>query len=785
MIVEENMLQAKMLQLLEFDKIKKQLERFAETSIGKEKIEKLTPLFDYDRVAYALTETDEAMSAIRLKGEPTFGGIRDIREKIKRAKIGSMLHAEEFIEIATTIFGARRVKKYMESLQEEEMNLPILMELSSLIQPCYELESEINRCIDQGGNVSDEASPELKSIRKQIKNYESQIREKLEQMLRTNQHKLSDVLITIRNDRYVIPVKSEYRASFGGIVHDQSASGQTVFIEPQAVVFINNQLREAHNKEKQEVEKILRKLSERVAANSEELLTNVNQLAILDFIFAKARYAIHLNATKPKLNNHSYLRFLNARHPLIPSDHVVPISVQLGNDYQTMVITGPNTGGKTVTLKTIGLLSLMVQAGLFIPVDEGSEATIFEHVFADIGDEQSIEQSLSTFSSHMTNIVSILNQLTEKSLVLFDELGAGTDPEEGAALAIAILDHVHRIGACCVATTHYSELKAYAYNREGVINASVEFDVETLKPTYKLLIGVPGRSNAFEISKRLGLHEEIIDDARRQISTETNRVENMIIQIEKLKKQAEKEFEEAKKLREIAREEKQIYEKQKQALENEKERILSEAEQKANEALEKAKREAETIIKELREYKTSGVKEHVLIDAKKRLEETLPQLTESKQTEYATSGEKFYAGDEVELTHLSQKGIIVEEINEHEYLVQVGIMKINVKANQLKKIKEKKQIENMIVNVKSSKPVVKTELDLRGKRYEDAKVEVDHYLDDAILAGYSQVSIIHGKGTGALRKGVHEWLQLHPHVKSFRLGREGEGGLGVTIVNLK
>jgi len=779
------MLQAKMLRLLEFDKIRKQLEPHAETNLGKEQVEQLAPYYQYDQVAYALAETDEALTAIRLKGEPSFAGIRDIRNQIKRATIGSILHADEFVDIAATITGARRIKKYLEAVQAEKNELPILLKHSSLIQPCHELEAEINRCIDRNGNVLDDASPELRNIRRKMKSYESQIREKLEQIVRTNIHKLSDAIITIRNDRYVIPVKAEHQASFGGIVHDESASGQTVFIEPNAVVSINNQLREAQNKEKQEIEKILRKLTDQVAQQSDVLLANVEQLAALDFMFAKARYARHIQATKPKLNTSSILRFVNARHPLISPEKVVPISVQLGDGFRTMVITGPNTGGKTVTLKTIGLLTLMVQAGLFIPVDDGSEAAVFEQVFADIGDEQSIEQSLSTFSSHMTNIVAILNEMTENSLVLFDELGAGTDPEEGAALAIAILDHIHRIGACCVATTHYSELKAYAYNREGVINASVEFDVETLQPTYRLLIGVPGRSNAFEISKRLGLDSDIIEDAKRHISTETNRVENMIIQLEALKKQAEKELEEAKKQRESAEQEKQFYEKEKQTLEREKERILKAAEVKASEAVEKAKREAEEIIQELRQYKETGVKEHVLIDAKKRLEESLPELTKSTPIEYAANSEMFSVGDEVELVHLSQKGTIVEAISEDEYLVQVGIMKINAKAHQLKKLKAKSQPEQFIVTVKSSKAAVKTELDLRGKRYEDAKIEVERYLDDAILAGYSQVTIIHGKGTGALRKGVHEWLKTHPHVKSFRLGREGEGGLGVTVVDLK
>lgn len=785
------MLQKKMLHLLEFDKIKEQLQECAATTIGKEKASELLPFHHFEQVAHAQAETDEALTIFRLKGEAPFGGIRDIRATVKRAVIGGMLNEDELVEVETTLHGGRRLKKFIEAMQDDdEVDLPILIEHCARIEPCTELEKEISRCIDRDGRVSDEASPELKLIRKQLRSYEARIRERLEQMIRSsdNQKKLSDSIVTIRNERYVIPVKQEYRASFGGIVHDQSASGQTLFIEPHAIVAINNQLREAQGKERLEIEKVLTALSEKVAAFSDVLLTNVEELAMLDFIFAKAHYAKKQNATKPKLNQYRYLRFVSARHPLIPSEEVVPISLELGGSYETIVITGPNTGGKTVTLKTIGLLTLMVQAGLHIPVAEGSEATVFEHIFADIGDEQSIEQSLSTFSSHMTNIVSILDNINEQSLVLFDELGAGTDPEEGAALAIAILDHVYRIGARCVATTHYSELKAYAYNREGIINASVEFNVETLKPTYKLLVGVPGRSNAFEISKKLGLQTNIIDAAKAQVSSETTRVDNMIIELEKTKNEAERELEEAKRIRDKAALQKQQYEAERQTFENEKERMLKEAEFKAKEAVESAKKEAETIIKELREYKTSGVKEHQLIEARKRLEDASPQLVGQKQDEHnkQTKREKFVTGDEVELTHLAQKGSIVERINDDEYLVQVGIMKVNVKAEQLKKIiPPKQQAERSFIAVKGNKPVVKTELDLRGKRYEDAQIEVDRYLDDAVLAGYSKVSIIHGKGTGALRKGVHELLQRHPNVKSTRLGREGEGGLGVTVVELK
>lgn len=777
-----------MLHLLEFDKIKEQLQACAVTTIGKEKANELVPFYQFEQVAHAQSETDEALTVLRLKGQVSLGGIRDIRSSVKRATIGGILDEDELVDIETTLRGGRRLKKFIETMREDEVDLPILFEHCARIEPCFELEKEITRCIDRDGRVADEASPALHLIRKQLRSYEARIRERLEQIIRSseNQKRLSDSIVTIRNERYVIPVKQEYRASFGGIVHDQSASGQTLFIEPHAVVSINNQLREAQTKERQEVEKILSELSEKVAVHSEALLTNVEELAMLDFIFAKALYAKQEKATKPKLNEKQILRFHSARHPLIPREEVVPISVELGDEYETIVITGPNTGGKTVTLKTIGLLTLMVQAGLHIPVEEGSEAAVFEHVFADIGDEQSIEQSLSTFSSHMTNIVSILKDINARSLVLFDELGAGTDPEEGAALAIAILDYVYRIGARCVATTHYSELKAYAYNREGVINASVEFDVETLQPTYKLLIGVPGRSNAFDISKRLGLSTEIIEAAKQQISSDATRVDNMIVELEKTKHEAEDQLAEAKQIREQAQLEKHQYEKERQAFENAKERLLKEAELQAKEALEIAKKEAEAIIKELREYKQSGVKEHQLIEARKRLEEATPDFIDEKQVEQKDqTEEKLAIGDEVELTHLLQRGSIVEKLNDDEYLVQVGMLKVNVKASQLKKLAKQKQQERSFTSIKNEKPMVKTELDLRGKRYEDAQIEVDRYLDDVVLAGYSKVSIIHGKGTGALRKGVHKLLEKHPNVKSIRLGREGEGGLGVTVVEIK
>ncbi|PWA12300.1 endonuclease MutS2 [Pueribacillus theae] len=782
-------MQKKMLRLLEFNKIKERLTEHAATSLGKELAMELEPCTDFGAAVKAQEETDEAMTAIRLKGSAPFGGIRNIRAAVKRAEIGGMLNTEELLDVSSTIYGGKQLKRFIESFEENEVNLSMLSGLAEEIIPAGELEAEIKRCIDSDGQVLDSATPGLRTIRQQLRSYEARIREKLETIVRSssNQKMLSDAIVTIRNERYVIPVKQEYRSAFGGIIHDQSSSGATLFIEPESVVMINNQLREAKGKERQEVEKILTALSNEVASFSDPLLSNLEVLAKLDFIFAKALYGKTLHATKPKLNENGYLNFKNARHPLIPKEDVVPITVELGKAYDSIVITGPNTGGKTVTLKTIGLLTIMAQSGLQLPVEEGSEASIFEHVFADIGDEQSIEQNLSTFSSHMTNIISILDKVNFKSLVLFDELGAGTDPQEGAALAISILDYVKDRGARVVATTHYSELKAYAYNREGVINASVEFNVETLKPTYKLLIGIPGRSNAFEISKRLGLNEKIIEHAKQQISSDTKRVDKMITSLEETKKQAEMEYEEAKILRQEAEKLRSEYEKQKETHELERDRILLEAEEQAKQAVESAMKEAEAIIKELRSYKVSGVKEHQLIDAKKRLEEAAPHLTDRKEKskKQKENHQQLSPGDEVEVTHLSQKGYIVEKINEQEYLVQIGIMKVNVNAGNLKKVKTKETANRTFVSVKGNGSTVKTELDLRGKRYEDAKIEVDRYLDDAVLAGYSKVNIIHGKGTGALRKGVQEILKKHPNVKGIRMGGAGEGGSGVTVVDLK
>ncbi|WP_028982757.1 endonuclease MutS2 [Sporolactobacillus terrae] len=778
------------LSILDYKKIKQQLMRHTASSLGKGLIHALTPSGELDKVIEMQEATDEGATVLRLKGSVPFGGITDVRPALKRSKIGGLLQARELIDLADTIRGARLMKKFILNLiEDQELELPILQECTETIDPPGELERKIRRAIDDQGAVMDSASPALRHIRGQIRTCDSRVKQKLENIVRSSGKMLSETIITIRNDRQVIPVKQQYRASFGGIVHDQSASGATLFIEPQAIVDLNNQLSEARAKERHEIERILRALSEETSEYAEVMLENIEVLAQLDFIFAKAGYAHEIKATRPKLNDQGIIRLKKARHPLIDRQRVVPIDVLFDEHTHALIITGPNTGGKTVSLKTTGLLTLMAQSGLQIPVDEGSEASVFREVFADIGDEQSIEQSLSTFSSHMTNIVAILKRVDFNSLVLFDELGAGTDPQEGAALSMSILDAVYGKGATIVCTTHYSELKAYAYERQGVMNASVEFDVGTLSPTYRLLLGVPGRSNAFEISRKLGLPAEIIAGAKLQISTETNQVDKMIASLEQNRKTAEREEERARKLKlEVEAREADLTKKLNE-LERSKEEILNKAREKAERALSGARREAEEIIEELRNYQHSGnVKEHQLIDAKTKLTHALDSLQPKDSDQVKKPEQKldrsFHPGDTVKIISFGQEGYIVSKISDQDYLVQAGILKMNVKANDLKRIKEKKQAKP-VVNVRTAAQTVRPELDLRGERYEDAMRRVEKYLDEAMLAGYARVSIIHGKGTGALRKGVSKLIDRHPRVKNARLGSQGEGGSGVTVVEFK
>ncbi|MFT8391826.1 MAG: endonuclease MutS2 [Sporolactobacillus sp.] len=778
------------LHALEYQKVKQQLMAYTASSLGKSRIEGLEPASDLPTVRARQEATDEGATVLRLGGSLPFGGISDNRQSLKRAKIGGILMARELIDLADTIRGIRLIKNFIMNLKEDKaLTLPILTALIDPMEAPGTLERQIRSAIDDQGGVMDSASPALRHIRGQIRTCDSRVKQKLESIVHANGKMLSEALITIRNDRQVIPVKQEYRAAFGGIVHDQSASGATLFIEPQSIVELNNQLSEAHAKERHEVERILRELSAETAAYADGLLDAVERLADLDFIAAKAAYAHQMKATRPALNDAGLIRLKKARHPLIDAQKVVAIDVIFDTETHALIITGPNTGGKTVSLKTTGLLALMAQSGLQLPVEEGSEISVFREIFADIGDEQSIEQSLSTFSSHMTNIVSILKNIDAQSLVLFDELGAGTDPQEGAALSIAILDAAYGRGATIICTTHYSELKAYAYERAGVMNASVEFDVATLSPTYRLLLGIPGRSNAFEISRKLGLSANIIDDARRQISHETNQIDKMIASLEQNRKLAEQEAEEARRLKREAEEQEAELARKLASLEKNQDKILQDARDKAAQALKTARAEADEIIAELRGYRDrGGVKEHQLIDAKTKLSHALDALNEQNKINTVSARQTivkgFKPGDAVKIISFGQNGYIVEKINDDEYLVQAGILKMNVKSADLKRVTEEKTVRP-VVNVRTANQTVRPELDLRGERYEDAMHKVEKYLDEAMLAGYPRVSIIHGKGTGALRKGVTKLFEKNARIQSFRLGSEGEGGSGVTVVSFK
>ncbi|EJL47713.1 endonuclease MutS2 [Brevibacillus agri] len=785
-------MEQRVLKTLEYDKIIALLVDKASCTYGKEKAAELTPFVRLDEVKIAQQGTEEAATVLRLKGSAPLGGIRDIRGSVQRARLNAMLAPMELLDIASTVMAGRRLKTFLLDMCEDH-EMPLIKQQAERIEGLRELEMEIRRCIDENGDVMDSASMELRQVRQEIRQVESRIREKLDQMTRSSSYQkmLMENIVTIRGDRFVIPVKQEYRHVFGGIVHDQSASGATLFIEPEVIVSMNNKLRELRLREEREVERILYLLTEQVAFAVDALVENVDALTELDFMFAKAQLAWSMKAVCPKLNDRGYLNMKKARHPLIPREVVVPVDVELGGEYQAIVVTGPNTGGKTVSLKTIGLLSLMAMAGLHIPAEEESEMTVFSSVFADIGDEQSIEQSLSTFSSHMKNIISILEKMDAKSLVLFDELGAGTDPTEGAALAMSIIDHVIDSGARLVATTHYSELKAYAYDRPEVINASVEFDVQTLRPTYRLLVGVPGRSNAFAIARRLGLPEAIIEVARGSISEEDNQVESMIASLERNRKSAEADRLAAAAARKEAEELRRQLEEERARFAEEKNKLMERAEDEARIAVQLAKEEAETIIRELREMRDEGVeiKEHRLIDAKKRLGNAVLELEKEKvkKPAKAVRATQIKVGDEVMVTSFGQKGTVLEKVNNDEFLVQIGIMKMKVRREDMNvqnSITQKPQAAPY-TSVKRRTASIKMDLDLRGYNVEDAIREMDQFLDDALLAGLHSVSIIHGHGTGVLRKGVHEYLRSHRNVKSFRLGGQGEGGVGATIAELK
>jgi DNA mismatch repair protein MutS2 len=775
---------------LEYTQIKQMIKNLTVTSLGKEEIERVEPSPNFNEVEHQLQITAEAMDFLRLRGEVSLYGLEDIRNALKRVTKGSILQIEECWDIATTIHAGRQIKSAMRQLPEENAPLTYLRKSCERIASLDELEEEIKRCIGEDLEVKSTASDELRSIRQKLVSGRQRIQETLQQMLRSTriQKMLQESLITIRNDRYVIPIKAEYRGALAGIVHDQSASGATLYVEPASVVALNNQLRTWELEESREIDKILSALSNFVAEVTEELAQNVAILGELDGLFAKAEFARLQRAMVPKLTNKGPLVLKQARHPLLDRETAVPIDLMLGKDTQAIIITGPNTGGKTVTLKTVGLLALMTQSGFPIPVLEGTMMPVYSGIFADIGDEQSIEQSLSTFSSHMTKIIRILDKIDHRSLVLFDELGAGTDPTEGAAMAVAILNHVLEKGCSIVATTHYSELKVFAHTHPHAVNASVQFDVETLRPTYKLEVGVPGESNAFSIAKRLGLSDAIIESAKEEISQEESRLEEVITSLAKAKREAEEEGTRAAQLREEAE---RLYEdvrKKWQLWEEEKHQLHEKARQEARSIVNKATREAEEVLTDLRAWakeRPQDIKEHKLTEARSKLEQANPGVTLVAPVEtFAPETELLSVGDEVKAKSFGQKGTVVEVLTDNQYRVQVGSLKLVLKRSGLTKLKSTANTTKPITSVRS-RSFVKSEIDLRGKLVEEALLDIEKYLDDAILAGFKQIHLIHGKGTGALRKGIHAYLAKHRRVSSFRNGEYSEGGLGVTVVELK
>ncbi|WP_214518362.1 endonuclease MutS2 [Staphylococcus pseudintermedius] len=779
----------KTLEILEFNKVKSLIEQEVISDLATEKVKQLAPSSDYETVVHQMDEVDEISRIYNQYRLPSMSGLSRVQPYIKRSQIGGTLNVQELNAIKTLIQVQNQFKTFYNQLVEDEetVNYEILDGQMQQLPVLTHLYQSIHQKCDTQ-DLFDSASMELQSIRSRIAKTNQRVRAQLDRMVKStsNQKKLSDAIVTVRNERNVIPVRAEYRQDFNGIVHDQSASGQTLYIEPSAVVELNNQISRLRSEEATEVQRILAELTAEVAEEAEACLISEQVMGHLDFLIGKARYAAKIKGTKPTFAVERQVYLPKAFHPLLDRDTVVANTIEFESSIQTVIITGPNTGGKTVTLKTLGLIILMAQSGLLIPTLDGSQLSVFDNVFCDIGDEQSIEQSLSTFSSHMKTIVNILEEANYKSLILFDELGAGTDPSEGAALAMSILDHVHGMGALVMATTHYPELKAYSYNREGVMNASVEFDVDTLSPTYKLLMGVPGRSNAFDISKRLGLGLKIINHAKSMIGQDEQEINEMIASLEKNAKRVDDQRIE---LDRLVREASQIHNDLSRAYEqyqNMESRLIEEAKDKANQRVKAAMEEADDILKSLRDMrdqKGAEVKEHELIHQRKRLEDQY-EAKSIKQNVQKQKWDEIKAGDEVKVLSYGQKGEVLEVLSDEEAVVQMGIIKMKLPLSDLEK-KEKAKEQPKKVVTRTNRSTVKMELDLRGYRYDEAMVALDQYLDQAVLSNYEDVYIIHGKGTGALQKGVQQHLKRHKSVATYRGGMPSEGGFGVTVATLK
>ena len=784
---------AKGIQILEYNKIKQQLLAYAQTEMGQTLIHKLKPSDRLAEVEESLAETKDGADVLRLKGGIPLATLVNINPYLKRLEIEASLNAKELAAVGKVLRATGEIKSFLRQLSDENLDLQHLYQLGNELATLPTISKELLISIEGNGHVTDEASSLLKSLRQQISVTENEIRAKLADYTRGKAAKyLSNAVVTIRNERYVIPVKSEYRGQFGGVVHDQSSSGATLFVEPREIVNLNNRLKQQQAAEKEEIRRILIELSQKLAPYTHELALNGQILGEFDFINAKARYAHELGATLPMVSEQNDIYLRQVWHPLLDKKSAVKNDIAIGKDYKAIVITGPNTGGKTITLKTLGLVQLMGQSGLFIPAFDDSRIGVFSNIFADIGDEQSIEQSLSTFSSHMTNIVEILNNLDDRSLVLFDELGAGTDPQEGAALAISILDAVGAKDAYVVATTHYPELKAYGYERPETINASMEFDERTLKPTYRLLIGIPGRSNALDISLRLGLDETIVVAARQLTGQDSQDLNKMIADLVSKRHDAEENAIKFKHELQKAEELHNDLSKQYENYLKQKDQLIQAAKKEANNLVSQAQVKADEIIAELRRLRLEGghdIKENELMDAKGKLNalEQPIHLQKNKVLKRAKAKKNFHPNDDVLVKSYGQRGVLLAKVGNHAWEVQLGILKMKIDEADLEKITaaqaEPKQKNVVVRSSKTSH--VSPNLDLRGKRYEEAMTEVDRYIDAALLAGYGSVTIVHGKGTGALRQGITSYLQANSAVKRFEFAPPNAGGNGATIVYFK
>lgn len=783
---------------LEYYKILERLADYASCEEAKDRCHKLVPLTDPAEIAHLQETTADALSRLYRGSGISFSGVHNVNASLKRLDIGGTLNTTELLMICSLLEVAKRVKAYDRSDRNDEKT-DSLSPLFSQIQPLSPLLDEIRRCVVGEDEIADDASAALSKIRKSIRGMNDRIHAQLTGLMNntTTRSYLQDAVITMRDGRYCLPVRAESKTSVPGMVHDQSSSGSTLFIEPMAVVNLNNELKELFLKEQEEIDRILADLSNRVAENANGIRQDYTVLAELDFIFAKAELAKSYNGVAPVFNEEGRINIRKGRHPLLDPKKVVPIDVRLGADFRQLIVTGPNTGGKTVSLKTVGLLTLMGQSGLHIPAGDRSELAIFHEIFADIGDEQSIEQSLSTFSSHMTNIVSFLKKVDERSLVLFDELGAGTDPTEGAALAISILSHLHQRGIRTMATTHYSELKVYALSTPGVENACCEFDVESLRPTYRLLIGIPGKSNAFAISGKLGLPDYIIEDAKKRLSEQDVSFEDLLTDLETSKRTIEKEQEEIARLKREAEDLKAQAKQRQEKLDDQRDRILREANEKANAILREAKEIADKTIKDFRKFGKENISAAEMEKEREKLRKKIKDTAsasamKAQKPKKEHKASDFKLGESVKVLSMNLTGTVSSLPDAKGNLtVRMGILSSQVNISDLEIIEEvspyapKKMNRTSKGKIKMGKSLsVRPEINLLGRTVDEAVAELDKYLDDAILAHLNTVRVVHGKGTGALRKGIHEYLRRQKHVKSYHLAEFGEGDAGVTIVEL-